>query len=152
MLTAIPTQAWSINNDDTTTILSANELQLLATPISMYDFLVALHYYGMWPSIPSYVSSTLPGVQEYAHGAALLPWHRRITWEFEKLAQQVIGDPTWSMPYWDGSAYVCSHLLSFALIILFQFSFGHINNMIMILIYFSIIIVNGQVIRIQIQC
>jgi hypothetical protein len=145
MLTAIPTQAWSINNDDTTTILSANELQLLATPISMYDFLVALHYYGMWPSIPSYVSSTLPGVQEYAHGAALLPWHRRITWEFEKLAQQVIGDPTWSMPYWDGSAYVlCFHFISFHFI-----SFPLLTIMIMIMIY---IIVNGQVILIQIQC
>ena len=64
--------------------------------LSTYDLFVFWHVLAM--SVPLAVGNA-------AHsGPIFLPWHRMYLIRLEEMCQQVLGDPSFGLPYWDWAA------------------------------------------------
>ncbi|XP_078583743.1 tyrosinase-like [Branchiostoma floridae x Branchiostoma japonicum] len=77
--------------------------------ISVYDFLVATHYYASRETMPPFNTGICQDEDDctldFAHdGSGFLTWHRAYVLEVERALQEVNGDPDWTMPYWDWGA------------------------------------------------
>ncbi|CAH1271568.1 TYR [Branchiostoma lanceolatum] len=77
--------------------------------VSVYDFLVWMHYYASRETIlPE--DNDICKVDEdcefdTAHDAVgFLTWHRGFLLEMERFIQEVNSDPDWAIPYWDWTA------------------------------------------------
>jgi len=63
-----------------------------AGAVSRYDFLVWVHYFSVM----------YHPTEDYAHaGPGFLTWHRAYMLALDELLQEVTGDPTYAVPYWN---------------------------------------------------
>jgi hypothetical protein len=71
--------------------------------VNVYDWFAALH---AWAKKPEEAEPRFPEPQaiDFAHeGPGLLTWHRALSWKLERFMQTAIGNPTFTIPYWDWS-------------------------------------------------
>lgn len=86
-------------------------LKLKGNPKSgrWYDTFVQWHQATLFSYLTTFaankvVAKTRAGFISYAHSCpAFLPWHRALLYMFEKDLQEVSGDSTMTLPYWDSA-------------------------------------------------
>jgi hypothetical protein len=80
--------------------------------IPMYTTMVAMHVWAM-TGVPQTNHPELAGFDlGYGHGGPAAPtWHRAFSRLMEHALQEVTGDRTFALPYWDWSRYIFLLLL-----------------------------------------